>query len=104
MTPGLDPQGKRALFEAPLTVDRQALLTPGATPEGKDALYSTGPSRPGTVVVECGGCSARSRVSLPDLGLRLLTGSLFLPGRAKPHWLRCPACGHRTWCRVGWSE
>jgi hypothetical protein len=100
----LDPEGKRALFEAPVSVDRRALLNPGTTPVGKEALYSTGPPRPGTVVVECGECRARSRVSLPDLGMRMLTGSLFLPGRPRPHWLKCPACGHRNWCRIGWAE
>ena len=36
---GVDPQGKRALFEAPLAVDRRQVLAPGATPEGKAAFF-----------------------------------------------------------------
>lgn len=99
----LDPQGRRALFETPVSAARDTIRS-GAPREGKDALYSTGPRQPGTVVVSCGGCQARSRINLTDLGLRWLTGSVWLPGRRNAHWMRCPACGRRTWCRVGWQE
>lgn len=103
-TSGLDPQGKRALFEAPVAADRSQLLAPGATPEGKAALFSTGPRRSGTVLVDCGDCGARSRVSLLDVGVRLASLSVWLPARRRGHWMQCPACSKRTWCRIGWNE
>ena len=37
---GFDPKGKRALFEAPVDVDRRQILHPGKSPEGRDALFS----------------------------------------------------------------
>lgn len=104
MSDRLDPQGKRALFEAPLAVDRRQVLAPGPAPEGKEALFSSGPPRPGTALVECRDCHARTRVSLVDLGVRLASLSVWLPARRHAHWMTCPACGRRTWCRVGWSE
>jgi hypothetical protein len=100
----LDPDGKRALFEAPVSADHGALLRPGAPPEGKAALFSIGPRRAGTVVVDCGGCGERRRLSLVDVGARLASFSVWLPNRRRPHWMRCPACGRHAWCRVGWGE
>lgn len=76
----------------------------GRPREGKDALYSTGPRQAGTVVVTCSTCEARSRITLTDLGLRWLTGSVWLPGRKDGHWMRCPSCDHRTWCAVAWQD
>ena len=99
----LDPQGRRALFETPVSAARDTIRS-GAAREGKDALYSTGPRQSGTVVVSCSGCRARTRINLTDLGLRWLTGSVWLPGRRNSHWMRCPSCGMRTWCSVGWQE
>jgi hypothetical protein len=101
---GLDPQGKRALFEAPVAADRRQVLAPGRAPEGKAALFSAGPARPGTVIVDCGTCGARSRLGLLDVGVRLASLSVWLPGRKRAHWISCPACGHRAWCRIGWTE
>jgi len=99
----LDPQGKRALFETPPSAAPDRLRA-GPERAGRDALYSTGPTQIGTAVVDCSACHTRTRTSLPSLGLRMLSLSAWLPGRAHPHWLRCPACGHRTWCRIGWTE
>ncbi|MEZ5179740.1 MAG: hypothetical protein R2746_16075 [Acidimicrobiales bacterium] len=53
----LDPQGRRALFETPVSAARDTIRS-GAAREGKDALYSTGPRQSGTVVVSCSGCRA----------------------------------------------
>lgn len=97
-----DPQGKRALFEAPVDAARDRIRS-GQPREGKNALYSTGPREPGTVIVSCGTCHARSRINLTDLGLRMLTVSAWIPGRRNSHWLRCPSCDHRTWCSIGWN-
>jgi hypothetical protein len=101
---GFDPKGKRALFEAPVDVDRRQVLNPGRSPEGRAALFSAGPPRAGTVLVDCGSCRARTRVSLVDVGVRLVSLSVWLPARKRGHWINCPACGHRTWCRIGWTE
>jgi len=98
-----DPQGKRALFEAPVGAARDTIRS-GVPRDGKDALFSTGPRQPGTVVVRCSRCKARTRINLTDLGIRMLTVSAWLPGRSHSHWLRCPACDQRTWCHVGWND
>lgn len=99
----LDPQGRRALFETPVDAARD-IIRSGGRSDGKDSLYSTGPRRPGTVVVTCSSCSARSRINLTDLGLRWLTGTVWIPGRRDGHWMRCPACDRRTWCSIGWQD
>lgn len=98
----IDPQGKHALFNTAVTAAPDQ-LAPGNQKEGRDALFSTGPRRVGTVVVECGECLARSRISMVDLGVRLVRISVWLPGRARPHWMGCPACGRRTWCTIEWN-
>jgi hypothetical protein len=99
----LDPQGRRALFETPVDAARDTLRS-GKPRDGKDALYSTGPRQGGTVVVTCAGCRARTRVNLTDLGLRWLTGTVWIPGRRNGHWMRCPGCQRRTWCSVAWRD
>ena len=103
MTDRLDPTGKRALFEAPVSAapDRVSV---GAANQGRAALFSTAPRRPGTVVVECSGCKARTRVAAVDLGVLLVSGSAFVPFRSHPHWMRCPSCRSRRWCRIGWTD
>ena len=104
MTPrSVDPTGKQALFAQQPAAARDR-LAPGPRPEGRAALFSTGPRQAGTVIVECSDCRVRSRVSLLDLGLRLLSGSLWWPLARHQHWLRCPGCGQRRWCRIGWNE
>jgi hypothetical protein len=99
-----DPTGKRALFEAPVQAPPETRLG-GPAREGRDALFSSDRRTPATVVVECEHCAARTRVGLADLGVRLLTGSAWLPFRGeRPHWMRCPSCRRRAWCRIGWNE
>ena len=99
----MDPTGKHALFDGQPAAapDR---LAPGIRTEGRAALFSTAPRQPGTVVVECSGCRVRSRASLFDVGLRFLTGSAWFPLRRHSYWIRCPNCGQRRWCRIGWSD
>ncbi len=98
-----DPQGRRALFETPVSAARDTIRS-GKAAEGKEALYSTGPRQSGTVVVSCSSCHAKTRVNLTDLGLRWLTGTVWLPGRRDGHWMRCPSCHRRTWCSIGWND
>ena len=99
----LDPQGRRALFETPVSAARDSIRS-GGTSEGKDALYSTGPRQSGTAVVACSSCQARTRVNLTDLGLRFLTGTAWIPGRRDGHWIKCPSCHARTWCSIAWRN
>ena len=99
----LDPQGRRALFETPVSAARDTIRS-GNPSEGKAALYSTGPRQTGTVVVSCGACDARTRINIADLGLRWLTGTIWIPGRRQGHWMRCPSCHKRTCCSVGWQD
>lgn len=98
-----DPTGVQALFTTPVAAPRDQ-LTPGSRDDGRTALYSTGPRQVGTVVVECSACTARTRVSLLDLGIRLVSISAWLPIRRHSHWLRCPSCHAHTWCHVGWTD
>jgi hypothetical protein len=98
----LDPQGKRALFETPVSAARDT-IQPGRTKEGKAALFSTGPHERGSVVVACSACEARSRISVADVAVRLTMGSIWFPLRRHSHWMSCPACGRRTWCEVRWT-
>lgn len=99
----IDPAGKHALFSAPPTAARDQ-LGPGNQKEGRQAFFSTGPRQPGTVVVECGACGTRSRVTLVDLGVRLISISAWIPGRRHSHWMRCPGCHAHQWCRIGWND
>lgn len=100
---GLDPQGRRALFEMPVEAARDTIRS-GEAKEGKESLYSTGPRQTGSVVVDCADCGVRTRISLTDLAMRLATISVWVPGRRRSHWMRCPACGRRTWCAIGWTD
>ena len=99
----IDPTGKAALFGSGVAAAPDQISS-GRPNEGKAALFSMSPRRPGTVVIECSGCKARTRVTLVDLGLRLASGSAWLPIQRHQHWLRCPMCARRRWCRVGWTD
>ena len=98
-----DRTGKRALFSDPVgAASEPTAVAPDAG--GRNALFSTPPRRAGTVIVECSDCKVRSRVALTGLALRLATGSAWVPLGRYQHWVRCPSCGRRRWCRIGWLE
>lgn len=101
----LDPTGKRALFETPVTAADDALRA-GEHADGRAALFSTGKPTLGTALVECSSCTTRTRVTLADVALRLASFSVYLPllHPRHPHRIRCPHCGKATWCRIGWGE
>lgn len=99
--PRRDPTGTRALFEASPAVTPQ--VVDARADEGRTLLYSSAPEAAGTVPVDCGTCGARSRIGLVEVGLRMVP-SLFVPLRRYPHWMRCPSCERRTWCRIGWTS
>lgn len=94
----LDPSGKRALFGAPVDVADELLH--GHDRSGRDALFSVGAPESGTARISCSRCQERTRVSLTDLGVRVLKLSVWNPLRRHSHWITCPACKHRAWCHV----
>jgi hypothetical protein len=71
-------------------------------PEGWSALFSAAPSlRPlGMVTLECSACREETPVTGVELARLAFPFFLVLPPR-REHWafLRCPACGQRTWIR-----
>lgn len=73
-------------------------------PLGRRALYSDAVQHkaPGAVTLQCSSCGETS-VATPIglLGLALPSVHLPLLRRRHPSWMRCPACGRRTWLRVG---
>ncbi|MCC5952775.1 MAG: hypothetical protein JJU45_11840 [Acidimicrobiia bacterium] len=99
----VDPQGRQALFTAPVTAAPDQ-LTAGVRKDGRDALFSTGPRQPATVVVRCSACGSSARVGLLDLGVRLVSISAWLPGRRYGHWLRCPTCHTHAWCSIAFRD
>lgn len=72
-------------------------------PQGRGALYSvtTQPPAPGAITVTCSRCGQSSAVS-PRRLAKLALPSVHLPllRRDHPSWMRCPACGRRTWVKV----
>jgi hypothetical protein len=72
-------------------------------PQGRRALYSVADQTPslGAVTIECSSCE-RTSVVTPRRLVGLAAPSLHLPliKREHPSWMRCPACGDRTWVRV----
>jgi hypothetical protein len=54
------------------------------------------------VTVDCSACRATT-VLTPRQALLAALPSLHLPLLKRDHssWLRCPACGRRTWVRLG---
>ncbi len=99
----LDPRGKQALFDSPVQAAPDQLAA-GSERRGRTALYSSGPRRPGTVVVECSACKVRTRSTLVELGLRFVPFTAWLPGLTHGHFMRCPACRRYRWCRIGWTD
>jgi len=101
-----DPDGKRALFEVPpIEIDdplRDDPLLDHHEREGHEALYSAGPREAGTTVITCSVCDVRTRVSLVETVVRIMSISIWAPRRAYSRWMQCPSCQTRTWCKVEW--
>jgi len=74
-------------------------------PHGRLALYSSSEQRApalGTFIVECSACRRETPVGAGDL-VRAGIPSVHLPlVKRYPSFMRCPACGRRTWVRVRW--
>jgi hypothetical protein len=73
-------------------------------PQGRRSLFSVAQQPPsvGAVTVSCSSCGLTS-VATPRQVVGLAVPSLHLPlvKRGHPSWMRCPACGTRTWVRLG---
>lgn len=80
-------------------------VSTGAVPDtdGKRALFSAAEQKPsfGSVSLTCSSCGERSVVSARQ-ALKLAVPSVHLPFvRTAPwSWMRCPACGRRSWVDV----
>ena len=106
MTGRSDPEGKRALFEAPPIEIEDTLrddpLVERHEHDGHEAVYSAGERESGTTVITCSSCEVRSRITVIETVVRILTISLWDPRRTHTRWMQCPACQTRTWCKVEW--
>ena len=72
-----------------------------AGPTGKHALYSVTEKRPLTCTIECSSCREETRVSYLELAALLFPVNVHIPLLRYHHsWMKCPACGRRTWVRV----
>lgn len=69
---------------------------------GRYALYSATERRPFTCTVECSACREETRVSYIELAALLFPVHFHLPPFLRHYcsWMKCPACGSRTWVRV----
>lgn len=101
-----DRDGKRALFETPpIEIDdtlKDDPLVGRGDVDGVEALFSAGGREPGTAVLTCSYCQVRSRISLVETVVRILSISLWIPGRTYSRWMQCPSCQRRNWCKVEW--
>ncbi|MCL1595666.1 MAG: hypothetical protein M3132_15070 [Actinomycetia bacterium] len=106
MTGRADPEGKRALFESPpIEIEdplRDDPLVDHHEAEGHEALYSAGPREAGTTLLTCSECKVRSRISVVETVVRIMTISLWDPRRSYTRWMQCPSCQTRTWCKIEW--
>lgn len=94
-----DPDGKRALFD-PSPGSEAARAVKPTKPvgnAGKGALFSAAERQPGTVVMHCSDCGARSRVGLVEYAWRHLPFWLWIPGKKYSRLLRCAACDQLAW-------
>ena len=70
-------------------------------PASKYALYTATERRPYTSTVECSSCREETRVSYLELAALAFPVHFHLPlVRYHSSWMRCPACGRRTWVRL----
>jgi hypothetical protein len=76
-------------------------------PMGRMALFSEiepAPPARSPLVVECSSCLKATPVSPVSLARAALPFSVHLPLiRRYPSFMKCPACGRRTWVRVSFK-
>lgn len=100
---GADPADwDRQLIEEQLALYSRSAREPD--PLGKLALFSAGArtqGKLGTLTVECSSCKRESPVRLRELP-RLAFPFWMAAPRRYPAYIKCPACGRRTWLRPAW--
>jgi hypothetical protein len=69
-------------------------------PQGRAALFSGQKAPQGAFRVECSSCSQHSRVGVAKLARLAFPVNLTNPFRYHHTWMRCPACGERSWVRI----
>lgn len=92
----------RALLGEQLSEQARKVRQPD--PLGKQALFSVSAPRPGplgTLALECSSCKRESPVRLRDIPRLAIPVNFHLPRRYHSY-LKCPACGRRTWLRAHW--
>jgi hypothetical protein len=72
--------------------------------DGRRALFSVAARRPGTLVVECGSCGARTRVTWVALARRSLPVPVWRPWDRYSRLVRCPVCERRSWLAMRWFD
>lgn len=99
-----DPLGKRALFSVAEAPAARPSSTAATATISKESLFSaSGDARQfGTVVVDCSGCGARSRLGWAEFAWRHLPFGLWIPWLRYSQYMSCPACERRTWLGVAW--
>jgi uncharacterized protein with PIN domain len=100
-----EPEASEARRRHPSTVGAGDLI-PTRDPLGKMALYSTSSvaERPfGTLFLECSDCGRETPVSALEAAKAVLPPSVHVPWRHYHSFMRCPACGRRTWVRLRWT-
>jgi hypothetical protein len=97
---GFDRLRPRSPQPEPLSAE--ALAAP-VDQEGRRALFSDAapPASLGAITISCSSCGQHTVVSARQ-ALLLALPSLHLPYLRRGHgsWMRCPACGRRTWVSV----
>jgi uncharacterized protein with PIN domain len=89
----------------PSSAARKA-IPPDRDPLGKMVLFSSQGRQPfaGTFLVDCSSCHRETPISPLQLLRSAFPLSVHLPLLRKYHsFVRCPACGRRTWVRVRWQ-
>lgn len=108
MTPP-DPSFDRVRSRGVPRSTADALADQGREPvdvQGKAALFSRAVAAPtfGSVSISCSGCHTATVVTyLRALQLAVPSLHLLVLRRDYPSWMRCPACGSRTWVKVRFS-
>ncbi len=101
-TPAKPPKPKPGSFDR-IRRDGVPDAASGRDPQGKQALFSGAEQPPslGSVALDCPLCHRRTVVSMVRLAQMSLPGvHVPVPKRGYRAWVKCPACGRRTWMRV----
>ena len=92
----------RVLIEEQLAEHQRRAREPD--PLGRRALFSVSSPRAGplgTLALECSSCKRESPIRLRELPRLTFPVSMHLPRRYHS-FMKCPACGRRTWLRAHW--